>query len=115
MVIHPLFHWSPAARRQGITRRGLVLGQKPVCTSVRTDVICLSQTPTQAWMLSAAVFGERGEEWDCWQVALDPADEVEVRPFFGNRMEELRVRNPIPKSRIWFVGTRTVPTRGRRW
>lgn len=78
-------------------------------------VICLSQSPSQAWVLSAGAFGERGAEWDCWQVSLDHDDEVEVRPFFGNRIEEIRVRNNIPKSRLWRIGSRTVPLRGRRW
>jgi hypothetical protein len=114
MIVHPLFHWSPTDRRPAIQRRGLIISSRPVCTSVRTPLICLSQSPSQAWALSAAVFGERGQEWDCWQIALDPADEVEVRPFFGNRVEEFRVRNNIPKSRVWLVGTRTVPKRGKR-
>lgn len=115
MIIHPLFHWSPAARRPAIQRRGLRINSTPAVQSFRCGYICLSQSPSQAWSLSAGVFGERGEEWDCWQVSLDHHDEVHVREFWGNRMEELRVHNHIPKSRVWLVGSRTVPTRGRRY
>lgn len=38
-----------------------------------------------------------------------------MREFWGNRIEEIRVHNDIPKSRLWLVGSRAVPTRGRRW
>jgi hypothetical protein len=115
MILHPLFHYSPTARRLSIPRRGLQLNRAPVTSTARCGYICLSQTPSLAWTLSAAASGERGQEWDCWQVSLDLTDEVEVRPFTGNRIQELRVRNPIPKSRIWLVGTRMVPERGRRY
>jgi hypothetical protein len=114
VIIHPLFHWSPTDRRASITRRGLRVRSRPVCTSVRVDVICVSQSPSQAWALSAAVFGDRGQAWDCWQIALSHDDEVEVRPFHGNRIQELRVRNNIPKSRVWLVGSRAVPLCGAR-
>jgi len=115
MILHPLFHWSPTERRPQIQRRGLVLRSRPVAHTFRADYLCFSTSPSQAWALSAGVFGERGQEWDCWQMSLDRLDEVEVREFFGNRVEEVRVRNPIPKSRLWFVGSRAVPLRGRRW
>jgi hypothetical protein len=115
VIVHPLFHWSPTERRPSIQRRGLVLHSKPVTSTFRCGYICLSQSPSLAWSLSAGAFGERGQEWDCWQVSLAPDDEVEVRPFFGNRIQEFRVRNPIPKSRVWFIGHRQVPLRGRRY
>jgi hypothetical protein len=115
MIIHPLFHWSPAERRPAIRRRGLALRSRPVVHSFRADYLCFSTSPSQAWALSAAIFGDRGQEWDCWQVSLDATDEVEVREFWGNRIEEIRVRNAIPKSRLWLIGTRTVPLRGHRW
>lgn len=115
MILHPLFHWSPAARRPAINKRGLRINCRPVTSTFRCGYICLSQSPSQAWALSASVFGQRGEEWDCWQVSLDHDDEVHVREFWGNRIEELRVHNDIPKSRIWHIGTRAVPARGRRW
>lgn len=115
MILHPLFHWAPVTRRPAITKHGLRINKRPVVNTHRGGYICLSQSPSQAWMLSAAAAGERGEAWDCWQVSLGENDEVRVREFVGNRIEELRIHNDIPKSRIWLVGTRTVPARGRRW
>lgn len=115
VVLHPLFHWSPTTRRDAIQRGGLRINSDPMVNTVRSGYICMSQSASQAWMLSAAACGERGESWDCWQVSLDLDDDVRVRDFRGNRIEELRVHNHIPKSRIWLVGTRTVPVRGRRW
>lgn len=115
MILHPLFHWSPTARRAGIQRRGLTPNNRPTCTSARLGEVCLSTSPSMAWMLSAAVHGQRGETWDCWQVSLDPEDAVEVMPFYGNRPAEVRVAGRIPKGRVWLIGTRNVPERGRRW
>lgn len=115
MVLHPLFHWSPAERRASIARRGLRTGRPPTCSTEASDELCLSLSPSQAWSLSAAVFGQRGQEWDLWQVVLDVDDEVVVRPFHGNRLGEIRVRNNVPRSRLWLVGTRSVPLRGKRW
>jgi hypothetical protein len=115
MILHPLFHWAPTERRPAIIRRGLVCRARPTVSSFRAEYVCLSTSPSQAWALSAGVSGQRGQEWDCWQVSLDPQDTVTVREFWGNRIEEVRVRNNIPKSRVWLVGTRSVPLRGRRW
>lgn len=115
VILHPLFHWSPTERRPSIQRRGLRLNSRPVTSTARCDYICLSLSPSLAWSLSAGACGDRGQEWDCWQISLAPGDEVEVRPFSGNRVQELRVRNPIPKSRVWLVGSRVVPLRGRRY
>lgn len=115
MILHPLFHWSPRQRRLAIRQAGLRINRPPVVSTEMCDYVCLSQSPSQAWMLSAAAAGEPGQEWDCWQVSLDHDDDVRVRPFHGNRIEELRVHNDIPKTRLWLVGTREVPRRGRRW
>jgi hypothetical protein len=114
VILHPLFHYSPTERRPAINRRGLVMRSKPVVHTFRADYLCFSTSPSRAWSLSAGVFGIRGQEWDCWQVSLDKDDEVEIREFWGNRIDEVRVRNDIPKSRLWLIGSRTVPIRGRR-
>lgn len=110
MILHPLFHWSPTTRRERIERDGLQVDSEPVCHSARFAVVCVSQSPSQAWALSAGVFGRPGQRWDCWQVTLDGEDELEVVPFQGNRIAELRVRNDIPVSRLWRVGARRVST-----
>jgi hypothetical protein len=114
VILHPLFHWAPAARRDAITDRGLHVSSDPATNTVRARYLCLSQTPSQAWALSADACGEPGEEWDCWQVTLDRGDEVHVRAFWGNRIEEIQVHNDIPMSRLWLVGTRWVPRAGGR-
>lgn len=114
MIIPALFHWSPVDRRPAINRRGLVTRSRPSIHSFRADHICLSTDPARAWELSAGVFGVRGAEWDCWQVRTDRDDEVEIREFWGDRIDEVRIRNDIPKSRLWLIGSRTVPVRGRR-
>lgn len=108
LVLPPLFHWSPTNRRPNITRRGL----RPTCpTAGRSDdtfaAVCLGTTPSHAWSLSGALFAERDETWDLWQVTLDQDDEVHPLPFYGHRLGEIRVANRIPKRRLWLVGQRT--------
>lgn len=115
VILHPLFHWAPSRRRPGIRRSGLRINREPVVSTERCGYLCLSQSASQAWMLSGAAAGERGDDWDLWQVTLDHDDEVHVRPFQGNRIQELRVHNDIPRTRVWFVATRTIPERGRKW
>ena len=41
-----------------------------------------------------------------WQVRLDDNDMTFVRAEFGGRIQEVRVGNRIPKSRVTFLGTR---------
>lgn len=118
----PLYHWSPGHRRRQIVRYGL----KPTCpTAVRysaavipgtvngrwldddtTAMVCLGTSPSHAWSLSGDVMAAKGEAWDLWQVVLDDGDEVHPLPFFGYRLDEIRVANRIPKSRLWLVGQR---------
>lgn len=71
-------------------------------------VICLGFTPSAAWGLSGAIdrFNTEDFEWDLWQVNLGEHDEVHIRSEFGDVLQEVRVHNPIPADRIWWVGTR---------
>lgn len=122
----PLYHWSRAAARPAITKRGL----KPTCETAvwvrpyrpgvvvghhRADLpedtiltVCLGTSPLTAWALSGALSGERGEEWDLWEVEISADDEVHYRPHIGTLLDEVRVANRIPKSRVWRVGSRTI-------
>lgn len=129
LVLPVLFHWAPIECRPGIIRRGL----KPTCPTAvpmsapiagthharevdpegTTLAVCLGTSPSHAWSLCGALFAERGSRWDLWQVTLDDGDEVHPLPFWGHRLDEIRVANRIPKSRIWHVATRTVGA--RRW
>lgn len=127
-----LYHWSPANYRDAIVKRGL----KPTCpTAPRYSaavipgtangrwlngddfsqrMVCLGTSPSHAWALSGEIMSEDGESWDLWQVVLDDSDEVHPLPFFGYRLDEIRVANRIPKRRVWFVATRVVSKRARR-
>jgi hypothetical protein len=115
LILHPLYHWSPADRREQIAAEGLRPDCRPVCHSERAPVLCLSPSPSQAWALSAAVFGEPGVDWDCWQVTLGGEDDVEVRAFTGNRIEEVRVSAVVPVARLWWIGRRTVSAQPGGW
>lgn len=126
----PMFHWSKAENRERISRSGL-RPTHPTATpawdagTVRRDgavlhresdesesflAVCLGWTPSHAWNLCGAIpsVSTPGEAWDLWQVVLDEGDRVYPLEFEGFRLEEVRVRNRIPKSRVWFVGSRTV-------
>lgn len=112
LTLPNLYHWSPKERRTAINRGGL----KPSCPTADTRsndagppvlMVCLGASPSQAWSLSGDVFGTEGEDWDLWQVAISDEDEVHPLPNWGYRLNEIRVANRIPKSRIWRVGTRT--------
>lgn len=71
--------------------------------------VCLGTSPSHAWGLCGAIWGERGSTWDLWQVNLEEGDKVITMPSdAGHRLGEVRVLNRIPKSRAWLVGARTV-------
>ena len=132
LYLPAVYHWSPEKHRKSILRGGL----RPTChTAVwhrplkpGEDVghhtydipeesllaVCFGTSPSTAWDYSGALSAERGETWDLWQIELVEEDEVHVRPTWGNELDEVRVVNPIPKSRCWFVGSRTCPKRGSR-
>ena len=130
LQIPSLYHWSPADRRERIAKRGLrpstptlierfaEEGDGPWMLRPSRGVdtvkaVCLGTTPSHAWSLCGAIWGEQGETWDLWQVELDSSDLVKPMDGHGNTFEELRVLNAIPKSRVWHVGSRTI---GRqRW
>ncbi|HEX4395452.1 MAG TPA: hypothetical protein VH084_28560 [Mycobacterium sp.] len=108
MILHPLFHWAPRDRRDSITENGLVLGSPRTCSSEAEPYICCCMSPAQAWTLSAGIYPDRAEVWDCWQVVLASTDHVEVLPVWGNRMSEVRVRNAVSPERLFLVGERPV-------
>lgn len=108
MILHPLFHWAPAARRERITEQGLRVRSRPTCSAQAYPYICCCLSPSQAWALSAGTFPERARRWDCWQIVLDAHDSVVVLPFQGNRLEEIRIQNTITVDRLWLVGSRAI-------
>lgn len=124
LYLGALYHWSPLHCRASIRKRGL----KPTCDTavlhrpvpvnlghiemdhevVTIKAVCLGSSPALAWGLSGVYDTKPGDQWDLWEVNLTDADEVHVMPEQGQRLDEVRVLGPIPRSRIWHVGMRTV-------
>lgn len=128
--ISELFHWSPADRRASIIKRGLrpstptlieqfvEEGEGPFMLRPSKGVdtvkaVCLGTTPSHAWSLCGAIWGDRDETWDLWQVSLVAGDEIRVMPCDDAELGEFRVLHRIPKSRVWHVGTRVIGP--QRW
>jgi len=112
----PLYHWSPRERLKGIKRLGLVPGKKkyPYVNNVTgekefyiQDSVSFSLDPATAWNYSHGCWRSVGT-FDLWQVFLNPSDEVHIQPNWGGRINEVRVKNRIPKSRLIWIGERTV-------
>ena len=133
LYLPDLYHWSPERHRSSIVRRGLrpstptAVWERPLkpgeLVGHRTEdlpedsllAVCFGTTPSTAWAYSGALSAQRGETWDLWQIELAADDEVHFRSTWGNRFDEVRIVNPIPRSRCWFVGSRKCPERGSRW
>lgn len=120
----PLYHWSPLSARAGIVRRGL----KPTCATSCSmmppgddhrgmhydeddevftfKAVCLGTSPIHAWALSGDISAEYGEAWDLWEVRLDDQDRVFPHATIGGVLDEIRVANVIPKTRVLWVGER---------
>lgn len=111
MVIHPLFHWAPVTRRSSIASEGLRIKQEPTCDSIPWDRVCASLSPSHAWAHSAGMVGRVRSRWDLWQIQLAVEDQVQVQPFYGNVIGEIRIHNDIPPMRLWMVGSRVVEAR----
>lgn len=125
VVLPVLYHWSPATNRPRIRRRGL-RPTTPTWAPVGPPMpggarvverdedegtqlcVCLGTSPSHAWSLSGAICARLGQRWDLWQVTIDDGDAVFPMPFYGHRLDEFRVGNPIPYRRLWLVGTRHV-------
>jgi hypothetical protein len=113
VILPVLYHWSPRPRRKQILRYGLRPLQRSTCTfseddEFRQPMVCTTTSAAEAWSLSAGIFGKPGQTWDLWEVYVAQADEVHIQPYWGNRIIEVRVANRIPKSRLWWVGDRTI-------
>ena len=127
----PLYHWSPRDRLSSIKRLGLVPGRRNIqgplwhgaptdpnvdgnhdigAGEYRAEHVCFSPDPDTAWRYSHAIWRSTGA-FDLWMVRLEPTDEVHVLPMWGDRIVEVRVRNRIKKSRLRWIGERTVQAR----
>lgn len=110
-VLGLLYHWAPSARRDDILKHGLQVYSEPCVQSDRSPYICLSPHPSQGWALSVDIVnGSREDDpvelFDLWQVDVPDGAEVHFRPFWGRRVEEIKVYTSIPADHIWYVGTR---------
>jgi hypothetical protein len=117
VILPQLYHWSPKARREAIRLSGLAPYQPPAVSTESEfnedwahgfGCICLAPDPAGAWSLSGDLqHVSEVEEWDLWQLkAVIDTDEVRVRAEFGPRIYEVRIFNPIPADRLWWVGER---------
>lgn len=121
-ALGPLYHWSPRERRLKILHSGLLPLQRNVLGPVfhgldgeddgrgefLQPAVCLSPTPATAWAYSHGAWKTEGV-FDLWEVRLDHTDEVHILPMWGDHIVEVRVHNRIPKSRLIWIGERTVP------
>jgi hypothetical protein len=98
----------------GIVRRQATPEEIAEFNAWRAPYVCLSPTPSIAWQLCGQVVGQVGQTWDLWMVQLAAVDNVHVLPMWGTEVQEVRVHGRVPKSRVWWVGERTITqTRGR--
>jgi hypothetical protein len=126
VMLPPLYHWSPPEARPGIVRRGL----RATCATSASmlppgeahkgmhydeddklwmfNAVCLGTSPYHAWALSGDISAKSGEVWDLWEVRLDDNDLVFPHAFRGGGIDEIRVANHIPKTRVLWVAERRV-------
>lgn len=109
-AVPPLFHWSPAERRQAIRAHGLLPashGEHELTTcSSRLDYVCLSPDPRRAWSISGGMGWTPGGPWDLWQIRLSSEFGTVLRLEDGE-VWEWKVYQPIPPDRLWLIATRT--------
>ena len=113
-----LYHWSPASNRKSIASVGLRAGLRSRDGTWVPKHLCFCRTPSAAWSLSA-MHDRRRIAWDlwcCWSTHIAPY----TTRFAGSdakldwTMTEYQSRRSVPKSRLWFVGTRKHQQRSRR-
>lgn len=112
MRLEPLFHWSPATRRDKIRVEGLRPYSPPTVSSgdLAYPYISLGLTPSAAWGLSGDMeWVSEIDIWDLWQVQLPEKAETHIRPVWGSIIEEVKIHSAIPADHIWWVGSREAP------
>jgi hypothetical protein len=109
------YHWSPTSRRAAIIVEGLRIGCRPAVNGVEDDHrnpwISLSDTPCEAWVLSAGAlavggFPSEASVWDLWQADLTS---LEVRRC-GGSYPEIRVLQAIAPIQLMWIASRPFPS-----
>jgi len=110
-IVRPflLYHWSPVERRPQILKRGLRPHVTSRCGQLKPPYVCFSDSPSLAWILSADMTDALGD-WDLWMVWSNVPSKLTRRTDLENgrgRPTEFRAHEPIPKSKLWYVGVRS--------
>ena len=111
-----LFHWSPVSRRKSIERQGLRTGKPHAAHSEgwQADYLCFAASPSLAWGLSAKAINRPGD-WDLWMTWSNGFEKPLKRVRWeGLEVKEYRTKENVPKSRLWYVGTRHCDPRKRK-
>lgn len=109
-----LYHWAPSRSRKGIMRRGLEPGHWSTDRMWKPPYVAYAESPQLAWILSAGQSHRlrHPDSWDLWLTGMDDVVRLhkgaEALMFDGgeDRVKEWRVYGRMPKSTLWFVGTR---------
>ena len=106
-----LYHWSPAKNRKSILHDGLCPNKLSRTQTLSGDQykanhVCFCRSPSAAWALSAMQDDKKGS-FDLWMMWSD------IKPYKTLTCDssvwtltEYRIYERIPKSKIWYVGTR---------
>lgn len=101
-----LYHWSPAARRKGIARSGLIPGKLSVDRLWRPPYVAFALNPRAAWQMSGEIHPEI-PSWDLWVVYITSIDHgLETIPWDDGSTREVRVYTKTPASELFYVGSR---------
>lgn len=102
-----IYHWSPRERKNSILRLGLVPNKLSKDKEFRPNYICFSKSPSLAWGLSAAMSEIYGE-WDLWMLWSSIPSYYRTHSVCNKPKccVEYRIFERIPKSKLWYVGSR---------
>lgn len=102
-----MYHWSPHERYKEISTQGLVPLSRSTIASGELPYVCVAPSAKGAWAYSGDMgWAEDIDRWDLWSVELSDKDECRVRTDWGPKIIEVKVYNPIPPDRLWWVGVR---------
>jgi hypothetical protein len=107
-----LYHWSPTKNRKSILHDGLCVGKLSRTSTLSGDhyrpkYICFSRSPSAAWALSAMQEPNSLQSWDLWMTWSNTKPYKTLTCDSSQlTLTEYRIFERIPKSMVWYVGTR---------